>query len=84
MTHAPSPWRVDYRGKLPTILDAAYAPVATLAPNAEGSLPLIKAAPNLLQALRLAESTLTRLRPHDGVSGTLDIIRIAIKEATGA
>lgn len=92
MTHTPGPWRIGerYGDNLP-IVDAGGSLVALAdcsdkanhADKVDADAKLIAAAPNLLQALRLAESTLKRLRPHDGVTGTLDVIRIAIKEATG-
>lgn len=39
------------------------------------------ATPNLIAALKLAESTLRRLQAIDGAQGTLDVIRIALAEA---
>jgi hypothetical protein len=44
---------------------------------------IISAAPEMLEALELAEATIKRLNRHNSADGTLDVIRAAIQKAKG-
>ncbi len=51
--------------------------------SAQANLSLMRAAPDLLAALELAEATIKRLNRHDSANGTLDVVRAAIAKAVG-
>ena len=53
-------------------------------PEANANAHLISAAPGLLEALRLAETTIERLNRHNSADGTLDVVRAAIAKAEKA
>ena len=49
----------------------------------EANLRLQAAAPDMVQALELAEATIERLNRHNSADGTLQVIRAALKKAEG-
>lgn len=84
MSYTKGPWRVEPRGNLKArqFVEAGTFRIAEcLTRDQEANARLIASAPNLVAALKLAESTLRRLQAIDGAQGTLDVIRIALAEA---
>ncbi len=100
--HTPGPWRIDpFDGKIlgPTI--GASSPIVAQMPVwwphklpcehvsqelQASNARLISAAPELLNALELAQATIERLHRHapGSAQGTLDVIGYAISKATGS
>ena len=52
-------------------------------PQGEANAQLIAAAPELLEACKLAEATVRRLNRHNSANGTLDVLRDVIAKAEG-
>lgn len=76
--------RRDFNDARPWHIEEHSGPVA-VAGN-EANARLLAAAPDLLEALRLALATIERLKPpqaFDSTQGTRDVIRAAIAKATG-
>lgn len=91
--HTPGPWAAEpaITGEVDIISDAARLPVCTVPKLHPGRMSpkerqanarLIAAAPQLFEALQLAEATIERLNRHDSANGTLDVIRTALSEVT--
>ena len=63
----------------------SIANIATwdIAERQHANANLIAAAPEMLEALELAEATIERLNRNNSANGTLDVIRSAIAKAHG-
>ena len=89
-SHTPGPWRVvvncnDYEVR-PYLIYAGEVHVASIERDdeerCESNAALIRTAPAVLEALRLARSMLPDRPAHDPERSKLDIIDRAIEEAT--
>lgn len=84
--YTPSPWRT---GDLfhtvfgPANGNPSPVTIATVSKGNRANARLIAAAPELLEALELAEATIQRLNRHDSANGTLDVMRSALNKARG-
>lgn len=90
--HTPGPWHAsnsgpDSHNQALIISEATGANVAVA--YAREDMSLIAAAPDLLEALELAQTTIQRIEPDhthgpfSTVRGTLDAIRTALAKARG-
>lgn len=85
MNHTPGPWYEGSSGNHQGIIihEATGATVAVSYDKKDTAI--IAAAPELLDALELAEATIERVNPrvHGSCGGTIEVIRAAIRKAKG-
>ena len=90
--HTPGPWHrnIPPARKYTTIFAGRNTHVARLAVDdlttdteLEANANLIAAAPDLLEALELAEAIIERFKLPEMLEGSADVIRVAIAKARG-
>lgn len=88
INHTPGPWYVTGSSQDGTMICSGIKSVANWPARpdcneATANARLIASAPEMLNALELAQATIARLDKHASATGTLDVIAATIKKAKG-